>query len=121
MLEVVDRLTLGCSGLESYESGWFAFGQLTWLTGENAGLAVELSASRSDRDDRLNLWKAMPITPSIGDTFSVTAGCDKSFETCRCKFNNHLRFRGFPHMPGTDFTLGYASRDDLHDGSALIS
>ncbi|MEP1206731.1 MAG: DUF2163 domain-containing protein [Rhizobiaceae bacterium] len=120
VLEVVDRLTLGCSGIDSFEAGWFAHGQLIWLSGDNAGLTVEVSASRSHRDDRLTLWKAMPNAPAIGDTFTVTAGCDKSFSTCKAKFNNHLRFRGFPHMPGADFTLGYASQDELHDGSPLV-
>jgi len=121
ILEVPSRLTLGCSGLDDFDPGWFAFGQLTWLTGANAGLSVEVSASRTDRNDRLNLWKAMPHAPAIGDTFSVAAGCDKSFGTCKSKFNNHLRFRGFPHMPGVDFTLGYVSRDALNDGGVLVT
>ncbi|NKB51644.1 MAG: DUF2163 domain-containing protein [Rhizobiaceae bacterium] len=120
VLQIVDRLTLGCSGLDGFDAGWFAHGQLTWLSGENTGLSVEISSSRSDRDDRLNLWKAMPSAPAIGDTFSITAGCDKSFKTCRSKFANQLRFRGFPHMPGTDFALSYAIQGDRHDGSPLV-
>ena len=120
VLAVADRLTLTCSGLDDFEPGWFAHGRLTWLSGDNAELAVEISASQSDRPDQLKLWKAMPFAPAIGDRFRVAAGCDKSFQTCAQKFNNRLMFRGFPHMPGADFTLGYASRDQLHDGSALV-
>ena len=50
-------------------------------------------------------WHAMsePIAP--GDTFSVTAGCDKQFATCKSKFANGLNFRGFPFMPGNDAVL----------------
>ncbi len=31
--------------------------------------------------------------------------CDQRFETCKDRFNNVERFRGFPHMPGPDFVL----------------
>lgn len=31
--------------------------------------------------------------------------CDQSFATCQTVFNNTDNFRGFPHMPGTDFIL----------------
>ena len=33
------------------------------------------------------------------------AVCDQRFETCRDVFANSENFRGFPHMPGTDFVL----------------
>ena len=38
-----------------------------------------------------------------GQTFTVTAGCDKTVATCSAKFSNAINFRGFPHMPGNDF------------------
>ncbi len=31
--------------------------------------------------------------------------CDQRFETCRDVFANTENFRGFPHMPGSDFVL----------------
>ena len=43
-----------------------------------------------------------------GDTFTVTAGCDKQFATCQAKFANAVNFRGFPHMPGNDFVIAVA-------------
>lgn len=33
------------------------------------------------------------------------AACDHRFETCRGVFGNGENFRGFPHLPGTDFVL----------------
>jgi hypothetical protein len=48
------------------------------------------------------------------------AGCDKLFSTCRTKFDNAENFRGFPHMPGNDFTLSYARGSDRNTGAALI-
>ena len=50
----------------------------------------------------------MPEQIEAGDTFVVTAGCDKRFDTCRARFNNAVNFRGFPHIPGNDFITSYA-------------
>ena len=49
----------------------------------------------------------MPEAIAAGDTFIVTAGCDKRFQTCHDRFNNVLNFRGFPHIPGNDFVISY--------------
>ena len=53
------------------------------------------------------LWQAMPEPIAAGDSFTVTAGCDKRFETCHDRFNNVVNFRGFPHIPGNDFVISY--------------
>ena len=54
---------------------------------------------------RLTLWQAMAGADRGGDTFVVTAGCDKRFDTCRDRFDNAVNFRGFPHIPGNDFVV----------------
>ena len=60
---------------------------------------------------------AAPSLP--GDTFTVTAGCDKQFATCQAKFANAVNFRGFPHMPGNDFVTAVARPGDpANDGSS---
>jgi uncharacterized phage protein (TIGR02218 family) len=43
----------------------------------------------------------LPISEPIqaGDKYSITAGCDKQFNTCVEKFNNAINFRGEPHIP----------------------
>ena len=50
----------------------------------------------------IELWQAMSEAVAVGDAFTVTAGCDKQFSTCKAKFDNALNFRGFPYMPGND-------------------
>jgi uncharacterized phage protein (TIGR02218 family) len=97
------------TGLSAFEDGWFTAGKLTWTTGPNAGLAVEVKSHRlDDADVILTLWQAMPEPLSVEDTFVVTAGCDKRFATCRERFDNVVNFRGFPHIPGNDFVISYA-------------
>jgi uncharacterized phage protein (TIGR02218 family) len=50
----------------------------------------------------------MPEPIAVGDTFTVTAGCDKRFATCRDRFDNVLNFRGYPHIPGNEYVTRYA-------------
>jgi uncharacterized phage protein (TIGR02218 family) len=54
-----------------------------------------------------------------GDSFTVTAGCDKTFRICRDKFDNKDNFRGFPHVPGNDFALSYPKRGKKSDGGSM--
>lgn len=99
--------TLGivASGI-GFSDGWCTGGRLTWKTGANKGVSVEVKVHRAiGGTDEFDLWQRAPQPISVGDTFSVTAGCDKTHATCRDRFKNALNFRGFPHMPGNDFII----------------
>jgi len=48
-------------------------------------------------------------------------GCDRQLATCRDRFGNVANFRGFPHIPGSDFVLKYPRSGDRRDGGALFS
>ena len=81
-------------------------GKLTWTSGANAGISVEIKVHRAvGGTDEFDLWQRAPQPIVVGDTFRVTAGCDKTHATCRKKFANVVNFRGFPHMPGNDFII----------------
>jgi uncharacterized phage protein (TIGR02218 family) len=94
-------------GLDGFEDGWFTAGKLTFTSGANSGLSVEVKSPRKAGAVRLVLWQAMAEPIVAGDTFLITAGCDKRFDTCRARFNNALNFRGFPHIPGNDFVIAH--------------
>ena len=116
-----DRRRFTASGLDAFAAGWFERGRLAWTGGANDGRAIEVRAHRvSGGAVQLELWQAMSADIGIGDTFTVTAGCDKLFSTCVAKFGNGINFRGFPHMPGNDFVLSYASPSDANDGTPVI-
>lgn len=105
------------SGLGGYADGWFSAGRLTWESGANAGLAMEVKIHRHTGGAvRLTLWQAMAAPVAAGDAFTVTAGCDKQFSTCRERFANAANFRGFPHIPGNDFVLSYPSPSSARGG-----
>lgn len=85
---------------------WFTYGLLTWLTGNNAGLKMEVKGFASGA---FTLFQAMPFTVQTGDTYSVYAGCDKSPGTCKAKFNNYVNYQGFPDVPGQDSVLNHGT------------
>lgn len=82
----------------------FDYGLLTWTSGANAGLAMEV---KSFIAKQFTLWLPMPNAIAVGNTYSVYKGCDKRFTTCQTKFNNVLNFGGFPTLPGVDRILNY--------------
>ncbi len=99
-------------GLEGFAAGAFARGVLTWGDGQTSIVArhrvsgavvtIEIEAARA---------------VIAGDTFTLTVGCDKRFDTCRVKFDNVQNFRGFPHMVGNDAVQAGPSEDDMDGGS----
>jgi uncharacterized phage protein (TIGR02218 family) len=112
------RLTALVPGVRP--TGFFDAGLLTFASGANAGRKSEvLRHIREGADDHVELWQKMvdPIAP--GDAFTISAGCDKRFATCRDRFANAVNFRGFPHMPGNDFALSYPVADVPQDGAKL--
>ena len=117
--QAIDAVTLRLSDLGDHPDDHFAHGRLLMRSGENKGVSVEVAASLGAE---VSLWQALPLAVAAGDAVEVAAGCDKTFATCRAKFDNHLNFRGFPHMPG-DGALTYAAPNTdgvVHDGSPLV-
>ena len=117
---VEDALRIRVSGLATFPSRFFRHGLMTFTGGANDGVSADIEDHRKPGGAaELTLWLPLPAPLVAGDTFTITAGCDKTFATCRLKFLNGLNFKGFPHMPGSDFTYGYADGDTVHDGRPL--
>jgi uncharacterized phage protein (TIGR02218 family) len=66
----------------------------------------------------LELRQAMAEGVEAGDAFTITAGCDKHFKTCKAKFDNSVNFRGFP-QPGIDFAFAVPDRGGKNDGGSM--
>lgn len=79
-------------------SGWWAGGKLTWTSGANAGLSMEV---KSNTSGSLVLALPMPYAVGAGDSYTLTAGCDKTIGTCG-EFGNIVNFRGEPYLRGND-------------------
>jgi uncharacterized phage protein (TIGR02218 family) len=119
--EVVGPGIVRATGLGSYATGWFSFGTIAWTGGVNDGrVARVLQHSKKGADVTLALWPGNWIAPEPGDDFTIKAGCDKSFATCKAKFDNALNFRGFPHLPGNDTGYGYVTDGGVFDGGPVV-
>lgn len=114
-------LGIVASGI-GFSDGWCTGGKLTWTSGNNAGLSVEIKVHRAvSGTDEFDLWQRTPQRIEVGDAFRVTAGCDKTHATCRKKFRNVVNFRGFPHMPGNDFIIRMPQQGEPGlDGGSLF-
>lgn len=112
--------TILAAGLDGYSEGMFTGGRLTWTSGANDGLSVEIKDHRVlSGHARLSLWQAMPEVIASGDGFVIAAGCDKRFATCRERFNNVINFRGFPQIPGNDFVIASPDAGAGNDGGSM--
>jgi len=78
--------------------GYFLGGLITWTSGTNATLQMEVKQF-TNGTTTFELVLPMRNTIQVGDAYSVYAGCDKAWTTCRDKFGNILNFRGEPFVP----------------------
>mgnify|MGYP001126787711 CR=1 FL=1 len=83
-----------------------------------------VQAPRSARMDAATDELAAAVASAAGTgapaTLTVTAGCDKRFQTCVTRFANAANFRGFPHIPGNDFVVRYPVQGEPgNDGGSL--
>ena len=94
-----DRKTFIDSAL-SMPDEWFEAGLVTWITGLNAGLTMEVKSFASNA---FELALPMPYAITNTDTYNVTAGCRRRWnEDCVQKFDNHYNMRATPLIPGID-------------------
>ena len=118
--DVLRDRAFAASGLGAFAADWFTFGILTWTTGPNAGRQAEVM--RHDVDAglvRITLLEASVRPIAVGEAFLIRAGCDRTLGTCRAKFANVTRFRGFPHIPGNDTMIRYPSSAGDYAGEVL--
>jgi uncharacterized phage protein (TIGR02218 family) len=110
------------SGLDARLDGWFTAGLLTWVSGANMGAAMEVKRHAAlDTSADIELWRSMASGIAPSDSFIITAGCDKTFATCKAKFGNGLNFRGFPQIPGNAYVLATPSPGDPANNGGSFS
>lgn len=106
--------------LELYAPKWFERGVLRVLDGPGAGSVERIKTDRIKNGvRRIELWAALRTQVSAGTRVRIEAGCDKTRDTCRFKFDNLWNFRGFPNIPGEDWLMAYPSDGAINDGGKL--
>lgn len=84
-------------------SSWFARGKITFTSGENTGLSMEVKSFADTASGVIKLQMPMPYPVQVGDTYTMLPGCMKRhIDDCKNKYNNIINFRGEPYVPGND-------------------
>jgi uncharacterized phage protein (TIGR02218 family) len=90
----------------SQAADWFNQGKITFTSGNCAGLSMEIQRWTGGGTKNFVLSLDMPYPIEVGDAYQATPGCDKTYATCKDKFEN-MNFGGFSHIPGTDWALSF--------------
>jgi uncharacterized phage protein (TIGR02218 family) len=88
--------------VESAGSAIYTNGRVTWTSGLNNGLTMEIKEWGAN----VKLILPMPFNIAIDDTVDITQGCAKTKEACKA-YSNYVNFQGFPDLPGIDEMLDY--------------
>lgn len=84
--------------------GYFDYGKITFTSGLNDGISADVKRYLN-AGGSIELYLPMPY-PVGADSYTMIAGCDKKFATCKAKFANQDNFQGFPFVPGVDWQTG---------------
>jgi uncharacterized phage protein (TIGR02218 family) len=108
------------AAVAGFAEGWFQRGRAQVMTGAAAGLVGLVKFDQTEGLlRRMDLWVDFARAPAVGDVMRLEAGCDKLAATCRDKFGNFAKFRGFPHIPGEDWLTSYPVSGKSNDGGSL--
>jgi hypothetical protein len=89
-------VTLATGG---WADDYFNKGDVVGLTGDNAGVKIKIEDFTAAGVIKLRGF--LPLTPDIGDTFTLIRGCGKTRADCKAR-NNMEQFRGESDSPGDD-------------------
>ncbi len=81
-------------------------GQLRWLDGPLAGLAMGIVGVAGTA---LVLDQPLDLTPPANARVLLREGCDHTLEACATRFGNAINFQGEPFLPGNDLVTRYPS------------
>lgn len=93
---VTTRGRFAVTGITSQAVGFFNGGTIVGASSANSGMVRQVrNDSYGGSQGILDLFEAFPLTVAIGDTFTLSPGCNRTRETCRDTFNNLANFRGY--------------------------
>ncbi|MCF6370480.1 DUF2163 domain-containing protein [Rhizobium halophilum] len=118
VVSVVDESAIIAEGLDAFADGFFRLGVMR--LGDGRRVDVEAHRRLAEGRAELRFWLPLEGRLEAGQSFTISAGCDKTFATCKSRFANQLNFRGFPHVPGSDFAYSYAAGEGRHDGGPIF-
>ena len=96
------------SGLDGFADGWFTAGKLTFTSGANAGLSIEVKTHRNDGRRSASSCGRRCRSRSRRATLSPSPpAATSAFRPAATASATRVNFRGFPQIPGNDFVVSY--------------
>lgn len=83
---------------------FYARGSAIWTAGNNLDIEMHILKNTGNA---ITLFVPAYFLMQIGDTVTLIAGCDRKRGTCRDKFANAKRFKGYPDLPGRSKILKF--------------
>lgn len=77
-------------------SDYYTAGGIDWISGNLTGQSTQVL---EHKDGKLYFMNPKEAQPHIGDECYIYAGCDKTPETCKNRFNNFSRNCATPYVP----------------------
>ena len=77
------------------DAGYWETGYVTLTSGTYIG---EQRRVKTSAVGTITLEFPFPSAPAVGVTYTITQGCDKTFETCRDLFENETEYGGYVNM-----------------------
>ena len=74
--------------------GYYKYGTVKFLSGKLRGITMQI---KDEVDGKIYLLKNTKLI-EIGDSYEIYAGCNKTLNVCKNKFNNVVNFRGEPYI-----------------------
>lgn len=100
---VASRQSFELSDTAPTTDNYFNEGTVTFTSGNNEGVIGQVLGYNSARI--LTLWEPAPYTITVGDSLTVTTGCNRELSGCQ-GYSNVVNFGGEPHVPGADKVFG---------------
>lgn len=90
-------------GLSSAEDVYFyMFGELEIRSGTNSGQRRQIQEVSTNV---ITVTYPFPVAIEAGVEYSIYPGCDKTSDSCRNKFGNETKFKGFLYVPKYEETI----------------
>ncbi len=116
---IEERRVFRFSGLDAYAEGWFQFGTLRMLDGAARDLSETIKRDYVEDGLRvIELWRPIRLPIAKGDRVRLVAGADTTMDAHLAKFGTLLDFKGFPDIPGDDWSFTDPARATDVDGGS---
>ncbi len=81
----------------------FEQGQIKFTGGKNNGLTYSIKKQISNT--RIQLLSPLKFPITVGDTFKMYPGCNKTVTACTLQFNNLIHIGAFPFVPNPEIAI----------------